>query len=97
MLENTTKKIDLAKNLSQALGYSNSFSKKLVEDLIDIFIKNIKTDDLNLKNIGRFKIVDKKERIGRNPRTKEEFIISSRKSIVFKPSKKILNYLDKSL
>ena len=97
MLENNTKKIDLAKNLSQSLGYSNSFSKKLVEDLIDIFIKNIKNDDLNLKYIGRFKIVDKKERIGRNPRTKEEFIISSRKSIIFKPSKKILNYLDKSL
>ena len=96
MPENNSKKLDLAKDLSQDLGYSNNFSKKLVEDLINIFIKNIKNGDLNLKNIGSFKIVDKKERIGRNPRTKEEFIISSRKSIIFKSSKKILNYLDKS-
>ena len=36
----------------------------------------------------------KKERLGRNPKTREEFIISSRKSISFTISKKILNNLN---
>ena len=39
-------------------------------------MKNINQEKyLNLKNIGTFKIINKKERIGRNPKTKEEFYI----------------------
>ena len=54
----------------------------------------IKNNDLVLKNIGTFKLSKKNERIGRNPKTKEEFLISKRKSIRFIVSKnlsKILN------
>ena len=42
-----------------------------------------------LKNVGTFKLIHKKKRIGRNPKTKEEFLISSRKSVSFTVSKKI--------
>ena len=79
----------MIKKLSLKTGYSNSFSKKLNNDLIDILTINIKIGDLTLKNIGTFKIIQKKERLGRNPKTKEEFKISRRKSIIFKASKKI--------
>ena len=82
-------RIDFIKKLSLKTGYSNSFSKKLINDLIDILTINIKIGDLTLKNIGTFKIIQKKERLGRNPKTKEEFKISRRKSIIFKASKKI--------
>ncbi len=82
-------RIDLIKNLSLKTGYSNNFSKKLINDLIDVLAINIKIGDLSLKNIGTFKTIQKKERLGRNPRTKEEFKISKRKSIIFKASKKI--------
>ena len=47
------------------------------------------------KNRGSFKIVDKKERTGRNPKTKELFLINARKSIVFKASKKLLKSINK--
>ena len=40
----------------------------------NILIKNISTGKYNLKNIGTFKIVFKKERLGRNPKTNEEFL-----------------------
>jgi integration host factor subunit alpha len=66
----------------------------LVNDLINIIIDNIKKGDFILKNIGSFKIKDKKERIGRNPKTGKEFIISSRRSISFTPSKKITQNLN---
>ena len=82
-------RIDLIKKLSLKTGYSNSFSKKLINDLINILTINIKIGDLTLKNIGTFKTIQKKERLGRNPKTKEEFKISRRKSIIFKASKKI--------
>ena len=77
MLKKDFKKIDLVKDLSLKTGYSQSYSKKIVDDLINIFIQNIKSGNLNLKNIGSFKLLNKKERIGRNPKTKEEFIITS--------------------
>ena len=83
-------KDNIIKNLSLKTGFSNRFSKKIIDDLIDILIKNIKSGKLNLKNIGSFELMDKNSRVGRNPKTKEEFIISARKSVKFKSSKKIL-------
>ena len=95
MLKKDFKKIDLVKDLSLKTGYSQSYSKKIVDDLISIFVQNIKSGNLNLKNIGSFKLLNKKERIGRNPKTKEEFIITSRKSLSFTSSKKIIDNLNK--
>ena len=95
MLKKDFKKIDLVKDLSLKTGYSQSYSKKIVDDLISIFVQNIKSGNLNLKNIGSFKLLNKKERIGRNPKTKEQFIITSRKSLSFTLSKKIIDNLNK--
>ena len=97
MLKKDFKKIDLVKDLSLKTGYSQNYSKKIVDDLINIFIQNIKSGNLNLKNIGSFKLLNKKERIGRNPKTKEEFIITSRISLSFTTSKKIIDALNKTI
>ena len=85
-------KLFLSKILIYKLGFSELYSKKLTDDLIKIIINNIITGNFNLKNIGTFKIIKKKKRIGRNPKTKEEFIISARKSLIFSPSKKLIEY-----
>ncbi len=87
-------KINFSKNISDKTGFPVSFSKKIVDDLLIIFTEMIKNNDLVLKNIGTFKLSKKNERIGRNPKTKEEFLISKRKSIRFVVSKnldKVLN------
>lgn len=97
MFQNNLKKIDLIKNLSLKTGLSKNLSKKIVDDLINIIIKNIKSGKLNLKNIGLIKTINKKERVGRNPRTKEEFKISARKVTSYTPSKSITAILDKIL
>ena len=96
MLKQKNKKIDLIKNLSLKTGLSRNYSKKIINDLINILILNIKSGSLNLKNIGSFLIKEKKERIGRNPKTKVEYIISSRKTVIFHPSKKISKKLENS-
>ena len=56
---------------------------------------NINHKNLVLKNIGSFKVIQKKQRIGRNPKTKEKFIISARNSLSFTTSKQLLNKLNK--
>ena len=94
MISNNLKKIDFSKNISNKTGFPVSITKKIVDDLIIIIAEMIKNNELVLKNIGTFKLTNKKERIGRNPKTKEEFLVSKRKSIRFVVSKnlsKIIN------
>ena len=64
----------------------------LIESLTEIIIQKNK---LNLKNIGSFKIIEKKERIGRNPKTNEQYVIKPMKVISFKPSGELKNKINK--
>ena len=77
------KKKDIVKNLSFKTGLSENYSNKILNDLIQILSHHLRTRNLIIKNLGSFKIVFKKERIGRNPKTKEEHIISARKVLSF--------------
>ena len=86
MSQNNLTKEDISIFLSRKKGYSVLYSKKIINNLIEILIDEIKENSFNLKNIGTFKILNKKERIGRNPRTKEIYKIKARKTIAFKPS-----------
>ena len=95
MTKNSFKKKDLSIKLKKKMGFSLSLSEKIVEDLISIISYGMREKKINLKNFGSFKTIDKKERIGRNPKTKEKFIITSRKSINFTPSKKATDELNK--
>ena len=87
-------KIDIAKELSKKTGYSLELSKILINNLLIVLISAIKKNKLNLKNIGTFRLINKSERIGRNPITKENFVITSRKSISFIASKKLLSVVN---
>ena len=94
MKKNNITKIDIAKELSKKTGYSLELSKTLINNLLIVSISSIKKNKLNLKNIGTFRLINKSERIGRNPITKENYVITSRKSISFITSKKLLSVVN---
>ena len=96
MKKNNLTKIDIAKELSKKTGYSLELSKILINNLLIVLISSIKKNKLSLKNIGTFRLINKSERIGRNPITKENFVITSRKSISFISSKKLLRVVNLS-
>ena len=89
MKTNKIKKIDIAKKINEETGFSLNFSKKITDDLIKILIENIKSGYFNIKNIGNFRILKKNRRVGRNPKTKKEYIIEARKVISFIVSKNV--------
>ena len=93
-MKNKIKKIDLVKKLSSEIGFSSKYSQKLLDDLIHIIKKQIKKKKVTIKHIGTFKLLNKKERIGRNPKTGKEFLIKSRKVVSFIPSKNFNTYLN---
>ena len=87
--KNLTRK-DLAKRINKNLGFSVNFSLTLIDDFFD-FLGNelINSKKVKITSFGTFKVRKKKERIGRNPKTKIEAKITPRKVITFSPSLKI--------
>ncbi len=92
---NFTKK-DLCLNIKRRIGLSHNYSDKLINDLIYILANKIIKGNLILKNIGTFKIIRKKSRIGRNPKTKKKHIIIERNSISFIASKNATKFINRN-
>jgi len=81
------KKEDFINRIFQEIGFSKTISENIVKDIFDIIIESVdKNENLKISNFGTFKKKKKNERVGRNPKTKEEKIISSRFVVQFKVS-----------
>ena len=79
----------LANQLSKEFGLAYSTTYKKIDNLLNIWSHKLLNSDLSISSLGSFKINYKKSRLGRNPKTKEEFEIQSRKVVTFKKSKKL--------
>ena len=91
---NLTKK-DLVNLVYMQLGFSKQISENLIEDFLSTIVSNIKEEKkLKLSKFGTFSIRQKKSRIGRNPKTKETKMISSRNVVLFKPSKEFKEFVN---
>ena len=91
---NLTKK-DLVNLVYMQLGFSKQISENLIEDFLSTIVSNIKEEKkLKLTKFGTFSIRQKKSRIGRNPKTKETKVISSRNVVLFKPSKEFKEFVN---
>ena len=91
---NLTKK-DLVNLVYMQLGFSKQISENLIEDFLSTIVTNIKNEKkLKLSKFGTFSIRQKKSRIGRNPKTKELKVISSRNVVLFKPSKEFKEFVN---
>ena len=77
------------------LGFSKKISENLIEDFLATIVTNIKKEKkLKLSKFGTFSIREKKQRMGRNPKTKEIKMISSRDVVLFKPSKEFKQFVN---
>ena len=87
MLRKNIKRKDLIANVYFNIGFSKTISENIVYDIFNLFIDNIISNNvLKISNFGNFIKKKKKQRIGRNPKTKEVKVISARNIIIFKPS-----------
>ena len=91
---NLTKK-DLVNLVYMQLGFSKQISENLIEDFLSTIVTNIKNEKkLKLSKFGTFSVRQKKSRVGRNPKTKETKVISSRDVVLFKPSKEFKEFVN---
>ena len=80
----------ITKQLSSEFGIAYSVVYKKIDKILEIWSNEMINIDISINYIGSFKINKKNERIGRNPKTKEEHLIKSRKVISFKKSNKLI-------
>ncbi len=92
--KNITKKI-LSEKVSKRIGFSKNLSLNFVDNIFTSLSSDlIRFNKIKLSSFGTFNVNEKKERTGRNPKTKKEAKIVARKVVKFKPSiefKKKLN------
>ena len=91
---NLTKK-EIINSIYMQIGFSKKISENLLEDVFQTLLKNIISEEkVKIAKFGTFILRKKNQRIGRNPKTKEEKIISARNVILFKPSKDLKKYIN---
>ena len=86
-------------DIVEDIALGTNLSKKLSQDLLEYFIfflkNNLKKNNLiKISNFGTFEVRTTPSRIGRNPKTKEEFKISERNRVTLNTSKKIKDILN---
>ena len=91
---NLTKK-DIINSIYMQIGFSKKISENLLDDIISVLIDNlIKNKKVKISNFGTFTVRSKKERIGRNPKSRESKIVSNRNVVLFKPSTKFKDFVN---
>ena len=94
--KNFTRK-DLSNKIYRNLGFSKNFSLTIIDNFFEILIQELlKSNKVKISSFGTFKVINKKERIGRNPKTKIEAKIVPRKVVKFKPSSLVKEKLNSS-
>ena len=92
---NLTKK-DLVNVVYMQLGFSKQISENLIEEFFSLISLNLKDQKkIKISKFGTFSLREKKQRIGRNPKTREEKKISKRNVILFKASKEFKELVNK--
>ncbi len=90
MTKKTLTRQDLRQAVFHEVGLSNNECGMLVERILEkISEALIAGEDVKISNFGSFKLRDKPERMGRNPKTNVPATISARRVVTFRPSKKL--------
>ena len=89
-----TKK-DLSALLKKELKLSVEVSDSLVDKFFEVIKSTLKSQSgIKLSGFGTFEIIKTKERMGRNPKTMEDFLIPTRNKVRFSLTSKAKYFLN---
>ena len=92
----TLTRADLAETINRKMGLSRAESLDMVEAILEKMCKAL-TDGENVKisGFGSFILRDKRERVGRNPKTGVEVPITPRRVLTFRASQLLKDRISK--
>lgn len=83
----TLTRSDLAETINRKMGFSRAESLDMVEAILEKMSKALETgENVKISGFGTFVLRDKRERIGRNPKTGIEVPITPRRVLTFRAS-----------
>lgn len=92
----TLTKAKLVEHVSGMLGLSKSETEEIVIEFYEQISKRLENGErVKLSGFGKFVLLDKDERPGRNPKTGEVIPVSARRVVTFRPGNKLLSRVEK--
>ena len=86
-MDKTITRSDLANAVHQKIGLSHNECSHLVRSVLEEVTGSlIAGDSVKLSSFGTFSVQSKNERLGRNPKTGVEAVITPRRVLSFRPS-----------
>ena len=94
-MDKTTTRSTLSEAVFKNVGLSRNESAALVDSIFSEILKNLTNNkDVKISSFGTFVVQNKKERIGRNPKTGKEVPISARSVVTFRASNVLKSKVD---
>ncbi|MFV9838474.1 MAG: integration host factor subunit alpha [Aaplasma endosymbiont of Hyalomma asiaticum] len=91
----TLTKARIAAMINREIGLSKEDSLAIVGEILDEMVASlVSCGSLKISSFGLFKVLRKKERVGRNPKTLEKFTVEEHNTVTFCPSvtvKRLIN------
>jgi len=98
MSSGTTTRADLTDAIYRSLGISRNESAMFVERILEEISASLERGEtVKISSFGTFSVRDKKERMGRNPKTGEEVPITPRRVITFRASHVLKDQINATL
>ena len=83
----TLTKQDLIQDVSKSLGVPQNISADLIETLLELMKSTLASgEDLMISGFGKFYVLEKNARRGRNPYTGDDLTLGERRIVTFRPS-----------
>ena len=82
----------LARRANMQRADANRLLTRMLEMMQDALVEG---DTVKLSRFGNFNVRDKRQRVGRNPKTGEEVPITPRRVVTFRPSQMLREFVEK--
>ena len=91
----TCTKSTLIEKISETFNQNPSESKEVIESLIEIIKSTLASgEDIMISGFGKFQVIEKSPRKGRNPATGDSMILDKRRVVTFKCAGKLKNRIN---
>ena len=83
-------KAKIVEAIAEQNGYPKHQSSEIVETLLEIIKRTLESDeDVLVSGFGKFCVKEKRKRRGRNPATGEDMMLTPRKFVTFRCSRRL--------
>lgn len=83
-------KDELVKEVAKRTGLTQAVTRKCLDGLLEVISETLKKEEeVRLVGFGTFRVIKRKERRGRDPRSRKEIIIPAKKVVRFSPGKNL--------